>query len=77
MYRLSKTASLQLFVFFFGCVKRILGVTMISDFTGARLRLTVQMGHLVNAETILKPIPTIASAGLIDSWLLTLNFGVN
>jgi hypothetical protein len=39
MYRLSKTASLHLFVCsFFWCVKRILGVTMINDFRGARLR---------------------------------------
>jgi hypothetical protein len=38
MYRLRKTASLHLFAFFIGYVKRILGVTMISDFRGARLR---------------------------------------
>jgi hypothetical protein len=37
----------------------------------------MQMGHVVNAETIPKPIPTVASAGLINSWLPTLNFGVN
>ncbi len=29
--------------------------------------ITVQMGHVVNAETIPKPIPTVAPAGLIDS----------
>jgi hypothetical protein len=77
MYRPSKTASLHLLCFFLG-VWRGFWEWQWSVISGEQgWNIIVQMGHIMNAETIMKVIPTVASASLIDSWLLTLNFGVN